>query len=65
MRLHAILKVLTAARLFRDQRGATMIEYALLAALIAVAAIVALGALGDGLSAIFTSITQELSDAVA
>jgi pilus assembly protein Flp/PilA len=56
-------KVVKAASGFRNQRGATMIEYALLAALIAVAAIAALTLLGTGLSDIFTSITSELNTA--
>lgn len=41
---------------WKDEEGATAIEYGLIAALIAVAAIVAMGALGDGLSDIFTNI---------
>ena len=36
----------TAARVFQNERGATAIEYGLLAALIAIAAIQAMGALG-------------------
>jgi pilus assembly protein Flp/PilA len=64
MLLRSFTKVLNAASHFRNQRGATMIEYALLAALIAVAAIAALTLLGDGLSDIFTSITTQLDSAV-
>lgn len=40
----------------RGQKGVTMIEYALIAALIAVAAIAALTALGGDLTAIFTKV---------
>ena len=58
-------RLLRAVSSFRNQRGATMIEYALLAALIAVAAIATMTLLGDGLSDIFTNITTELSNAVA
>ncbi|MFN9634258.1 MAG: Flp family type IVb pilin, partial [Erythrobacteraceae bacterium] len=37
-------------KLFRDEAGATAIEYGLIAALIAVAAIVGMQALGDSLA---------------
>lgn len=46
---------------FRDESGATAIEYGLIAALIAVAIITALIALGDELDRIFNLITSELS----
>jgi pilus assembly protein Flp/PilA len=39
--------------LWNDESGATMVEYALMVALIAVVAIVAVGALGDGVVATF------------
>jgi len=42
-------------RFVRDDRGATAIEYALLAALIGVGSIAAFGAFGNGLVAIFGS----------
>jgi pilus assembly protein Flp/PilA len=48
-------------KLLRDEQGATAIEYGLIAALIAVAAITAMSSLGDQLSATFT----EVSDAMA
>jgi pilus assembly protein Flp/PilA len=57
-------RIFRAASAFRNQRGATMIEYALLAALIAVAAIATMTLLGDGLNDIFTAITTELATAV-
>ncbi|HZF96416.1 MAG TPA: Flp family type IVb pilin [Allosphingosinicella sp.] len=41
-------------KLIKDKKGATAIEYGLIAALIAVAAITAMGALGDELTATFT-----------
>lgn len=40
------------------QTGASLIEYAVLAALIVVAAVVAINALGGGLSTTFTTITN-------
>lgn len=43
-----------------DESGATAIEYGLIAALVAVAAIVALGALGTELSTIFDQVKSEL-----
>lgn len=64
MLIRSFARARIAASHFRNQRGATMIEYALLAALIAVAAIAAMTLLGDSLSAIFTSITAQLNSAV-
>ena len=46
--------------LVRDEAGATAIEYGLIAALIAVAAIVGMGALGDSLDTTFNNVSAEL-----
>ena len=48
-----------------DESGATAIEYGLIAALIAVAIIVAAGALGGKLSDLFNSISGHLNTAAA
>ena len=48
-------------KLFRNEKGATAIEYGLIAALIAVAAIGALGAIGTNLSAKFTTVSTKLA----
>jgi pilus assembly protein Flp/PilA len=48
-------------KLARDEQGATAIEYGLIAALIAVAAISAMSTLGDNLSATFGDVSSELS----
>lgn len=45
----------------RDESGATMIEYGLIAALVAVAAIVALQALGTSISSIFTAVGTKIN----
>ena len=45
-------------RLIRDDRGATAIEYGLIAALIAVAAISTMSALGSQLNKTFNNVTQ-------
>ena len=45
------------------QKGVTMIEYALIAALVAVVVIVALTTLGGNLSTIFTNIATTLGNA--
>ncbi len=50
--------------LMRDESGATAIEYGLIAALVSVAAITALVALGDSLATIFEFVAGTLSDAV-
>ncbi len=46
--------------MIRDEEGATAIEYGLIAALIAVAAITAMQALGNELSTTFTTVSSEL-----
>ena len=46
---------------FEDESGATAIEYGLIAALIAVAIIAALTALGTELNDLFVAITERLS----
>ena len=56
-------KLSSAFAAFRNQRGATMIEYALIAALIAVAAIAAMTALGGGLTSVFNSVAEDLEAA--
>jgi pilus assembly protein Flp/PilA len=45
----------------RDESGATAIEYGLLAALVSVAAIAALTAMGGSLETMFTSVADILS----
>lgn len=48
-----------------DESGATAIEYGLIAALVSVAAIAALGSLGNSLGTMFNSVANELSGAVS
>ncbi len=48
---------------YRDESGATAIEYGLIAALISVAAIAAMGALGDSLQSLFNTVAGELNNA--
>lgn len=50
-------------KLLRDEAGATAIEYGLIAALIAVAAITAMQSLGNELSTTFSTVSTELSNA--
>lgn len=47
-------------RLVRDNRGATAIEYGLIAALIAVAAITAMTALGNQLTTTFSNVSNNM-----
>ncbi len=49
--------------MLRDEAGATAIEYGLIAALIAVAAIAALDSLGDELSTTFSGVGSQLNSA--
>ena len=51
----------TFARFMKDESGATAIEYGLIAALIAVAAIVAMGQLGNTLSNTFTEVENSMA----
>ena len=48
--------------LIRDEQGATAIEYGLIAALIAVAAITAMTTLGDTLEETFTEVDTEMQE---
>lgn len=50
-----------AERFLCEEEGQGMAEYGLILALVAIAAIVALGLLGDQLSAIFEKITGKLT----
>ena len=47
-------------KLFKNEEGATAIEYGLIAALIAVAAITAMSSLGGNLSNTFNDVSAEL-----
>ena len=47
-------------RLFKEEKGQDMVEYALLAALIAVVAITILTTLGGKIVAVFTTISDAL-----
>ena len=47
----------------KDEFGATAIEYALVAALVAVAGIVGMTALGSSLNSIFNSVSTTLNNA--
>lgn len=49
----------------KDESGATMIEYGLVAALVSVAAIIALQILGSQLQVIFNTVSSYLSSANA
>ncbi len=48
--------------LIRDNKGATAIEYGLIAALIAVAAITAMGGLGNQLSSTFNTVSTKMKN---
>ena len=54
----------TIRNMLADESGATAIEYGLIAALVSVAGIVALEAMGTSLSAMFTSVSSKLDGAV-
>jgi pilus assembly protein Flp/PilA len=48
------------AKLLKDEAGATAIEYGLIAALIAVAAVTVMGTVGTNLSSTFSTIASKL-----
>jgi pilus assembly protein Flp/PilA len=48
-------------KLLRDEQGATAIEYGLIAALIAIAAITAMQSLGNELETTFSTVSGELA----
>ena len=50
-------------KLIRDEAGATAIEYGLIAALIAVAAIAAMTSLGQNLKTTFSTVSSALGNA--
>ncbi|HLF59063.1 MAG TPA: Flp family type IVb pilin [Alphaproteobacteria bacterium] len=54
----------TMQRYWRDETGATAIEYGLIAGLVSVAAIAALTAMGGSLKSIFENVSTTLNTAV-
>ena len=54
----------TMKNLWKDESGATAIEYGLIAALVSVAAIGALSAMGTSLTTIFGEVSTQLDGAV-
>ncbi|HEV2809766.1 MAG TPA: Flp family type IVb pilin [Acidimicrobiales bacterium] len=60
--LHLMVSYLQA-RFNSDEKGAALVEYALLVALIAVASIVILELLGNGISGMFTRVNDQISTA--
>jgi pilus assembly protein Flp/PilA len=54
----------TMKSLWRDESGATAIEYGLIAALVSVAAITALQEMGDSLEQMFSAVSDSLDSAV-
>ena len=55
--------ITTLAQFVTDESGATAIEYGLIAALVSVAAIGALTALGNSLTNVFTTVSSAVSTA--
>ncbi len=51
-------------RLLKDKSGATAIEYGLIAALVSMAAVVALGQVGTSLNSVFSTVSGTLDVAV-
>lgn len=51
---------LLLASIFKDERGATAIEYALIAVLLSIAVIVGATAIGNNLNSIFSNVASNL-----
>jgi pilus assembly protein Flp/PilA len=51
-------------RIFRDESGASAIEYALIGALVSLAAIIAMTAMGSSLRVLFEQVTADFTAAV-
>ena len=51
-------------KLWNDESGQDLVEYALLLALIAVAAVVAIGLLGDSIVSLFDDTREQLDEAI-
>ena len=54
-------KVMTFLRLIKDSKGATAIEYGLIAALISIAGIAAMQGIGNKLNTTFNNVSNSLS----
>ncbi len=55
----------TIGHFYRDESGATAIEYGLIAALVSVAAIGALTTMGNTLNTLFTTVSNAMNTAVS
>jgi pilus assembly protein Flp/PilA len=53
----------TMIRLFKSEDGATAIEYALIAALVSIVAIVAMGSVGNSVTNSFSNVASTLTSA--
>ncbi|MEQ1705010.1 MAG: Flp family type IVb pilin [Rickettsiales bacterium] len=53
----------TMIRLFKSEDGATAIEYALIAALVSIVAIVAMGSVGNSVTNSFSKVASTLTSA--
>ena len=58
--LYGVFRMHRLLQIWRDTRAATAIEYGLIAALIAVAAITAMGGVGNKLKVTFTNVSNKL-----
>lgn len=59
-----MMKLLVKLQILRDEKAQDLIEYALVAALIALAATAGMGTLANGINASFASISGRLGNAV-
>ena len=59
------MNIATFFHLLRDESGQDLIEYALVAALIALGAIAAMNGVAQGISTAFSAVSSDLSSAVS
>ena len=62
--MHILGKLLTSATVLKDRRGATAIEYALIASMISVAAVAAFVNLGSTVENRYSAIDQTLDGTI-
>ncbi len=63
---HGVIRMFAKLRKFaKNESGATAIEYGLIAALVSIAGITAMIAMGESLEEMFETVSEELNNAVA
>ncbi len=59
-----MMRLILSWKFWKDTRGQDLIEYALIAGFIALAAVATLGYVGDAINALFDNVNSQLTSAV-